>query len=42
VASKGSEVNTKFFVMNAGRLVFTGTQFELAASEDPYVRKFAK
>jgi phospholipid/cholesterol/gamma-HCH transport system ATP-binding protein len=35
-------VNTRFFVMNGGRLVFEGTQAELVASQDPYVRKFAK
>ncbi len=40
--NEGSPVNTKFFVMNGGRLVFTGTQAELAASQDPYVRKFAR
>ena len=33
---------TKFFVMNGGRLVFTGTLAELQIAEDPYVRKFAK
>jgi phospholipid/cholesterol/gamma-HCH transport system ATP-binding protein len=38
----GAHVDTKFFVMNEGRLVFAGTQAELAASTDPYVRKFAK
>lgn len=35
-------VKTKFFVLEAGRLVFAGTQAELRASQDPYVRKFAK
>jgi phospholipid/cholesterol/gamma-HCH transport system ATP-binding protein len=39
---EGSPVNTKFFVMNGGRLVFSGTQAELAASHDPYVTKFAR
>ena len=39
---EGSPVNTKFFVMNGGRLVFSGTQTELAASKDPYVQKFAR
>ncbi|MGD1092779.1 MAG: ATP-binding cassette domain-containing protein [Bryobacteraceae bacterium] len=33
---------TEFFVMQEGRLVFAGTQPELKASEDPYVRKFVK
>jgi phospholipid/cholesterol/gamma-HCH transport system ATP-binding protein len=44
-AHRGDEdrqVKTKFFVMNSGRLVFAGTRDELRASEDPYVRKFAK
>jgi phospholipid/cholesterol/gamma-HCH transport system ATP-binding protein len=35
-------VSTKFFVMNEGRLVFEGSQTELRASTDPYVRKFVK
>jgi len=35
-------VKTKFFVMNGGCLVFTGTLAELTISQDPYVRKFAK
>ena len=38
----GTPVNTKFFVMNGGRLVFEGSQSELAAAQDPYVLKFAK
>ncbi len=42
VAFGQGSVNTKFFVMNGGRLVFSGTQDELAASTDPYVKKFAK
>jgi phospholipid/cholesterol/gamma-HCH transport system ATP-binding protein len=40
--SEGSSLKTKFFVMNGGRLVFDGTQSELRASQDPYVRKFAR
>jgi phospholipid/cholesterol/gamma-HCH transport system ATP-binding protein len=36
------KVTTQFFVMQEGRLVFAGTQPELKASEDPYVRKFVK
>jgi phospholipid/cholesterol/gamma-HCH transport system ATP-binding protein len=36
------QVKTRFFVMNAGRLVFTGSLSELQASQDPYVRKFAR
>jgi phospholipid/cholesterol/gamma-HCH transport system ATP-binding protein len=35
-------VNTKFFVMNEGRLVFDGSETELRASRDAYVRKFVK
>lgn len=45
VAPDGAEesrLKTKFFVMNAGRLVFAGTQPELRAAQDPYVRKFVK
>ena len=37
-----SQVTTKFLVMNAGRLVFEGTEMELQASKDPYVRKFVR
>jgi len=37
-----SQVTTKFLVMNAGRLVFEGTETELQASQDPYVRKFVR
>ncbi|MGA3188986.1 MAG: ATP-binding cassette domain-containing protein [Bryobacteraceae bacterium] len=36
------EVKTKFFVMNQGRLVFDGSEAELRASQDPYIRKFVK
>ena len=39
---ESSQVKTKFFVMNEGRLVFVGSQSELKASRDPYVRKFVK
>ena len=38
----GSPVITKFMVMNAGRVVFEGSQAELKASRDPYVGKFVK
>ncbi len=38
----GNQVKTKFLVMNEGRLVFGGSQAELKASEDTYVRKFVK
>jgi phospholipid/cholesterol/gamma-HCH transport system ATP-binding protein len=37
----GSE-RTKFLVMNEGRLVFDGSEKELRASQDTYVRKFVK
>ena len=33
---------TKFLVMNEGRLVFDGSETELRASQDSYVRKFVK
>ncbi len=33
---------TEFLVMNEGRLVFEGSQEELRASRDPYIRKFVK
>jgi phospholipid/cholesterol/gamma-HCH transport system ATP-binding protein len=32
----------KFFVMNEGRLVFDGSEAELQAAQDPYVRKFLR
>jgi len=35
-------VKTEFFVMKEGRLVFAGPQRELKASQDSYVKKFAK
>jgi len=44
-AGKGtdvSQVSTKFLVMNEGRLVFEGTEPELQASQDSYVRKFLR
>ena len=37
-----SQVSTKFLVMNGGRLVFEGTEPELQASQDAYVRKFLR
>jgi phospholipid/cholesterol/gamma-HCH transport system ATP-binding protein len=36
------QVSTKFLVMNEGRLVFEGTEPELQASQDTYVRKFLR
>jgi len=41
-AKDASQVSTRFLVMNAGRLVFEGTESELQASQDPYVRKFVR
>jgi len=35
-------VNTRFLVMKDGRLVFEGTEAELQATQDPYVRKFLR
>jgi phospholipid/cholesterol/gamma-HCH transport system ATP-binding protein len=35
-------VRTKFFVMHEGRLIFDGSETELRASQDSYVRKFVK
>jgi phospholipid/cholesterol/gamma-HCH transport system ATP-binding protein len=37
-----SDVRTTFMVLQEGRLVFEGDQDQLEASEDPYIRKFAK
>jgi phospholipid/cholesterol/gamma-HCH transport system ATP-binding protein len=37
-----SQMSTRFLVMNAGRLVFEGTEPELQASQDSYVRKFLR
>jgi ABC-type transporter Mla maintaining outer membrane lipid asymmetry ATPase subunit MlaF len=37
-----ASVSTQFFVMHEGRLVFAGPQHELKASQDEYVRKFAR
>ncbi len=41
-AGGGNLLNTEFFVMNEGRLVFSGPQETLRASQDSYVRKFVK
>ncbi len=38
----GTNTNTRFLVMNEGRLVFEGSEGELRASRDSYVRKFIK
>ena len=37
-----SRVSTKFMVMRAGKLIFEGSEAELCASVDPYVKKFAR
>jgi len=42
-ASEGAgSVTTKFFVMKEGQLVFQGSEAELQAESDPYVRKFLR
>jgi phospholipid/cholesterol/gamma-HCH transport system ATP-binding protein len=41
-AEKSGRVNTRFFVMNAGHLAFEGSEAELQAAQDPYVRKFLR
>ena len=38
----GSQVTTKFLVMQEGRLVFEGSETELRASADPYIQKFGR
>ncbi len=38
----GNLLKTEFFVMNEGRLVFAGSQEQLRASQDSYIRKFVK
>ena len=40
IRQDGLRARTKFFVMKEGRLVFEGTEAELQASTDKYVRKF--
>lgn len=39
---EGESATVKFCVMNEGRLVFEGTEAELQAAQDPYVRKFLR
>jgi hypothetical protein len=41
-AAGGNLLKTEFFVMNEGRLVFSGSQEQLRASDDSYIRKFVK
>jgi phospholipid/cholesterol/gamma-HCH transport system ATP-binding protein len=40
--SEGSQLTTRFFVMQEGRLYFEGSEAELRASTDSYVEKFAR
>jgi len=42
IAGESGRVSTKFFVMKEGRLIFEGSEAELEASSDPYVRKFLR
>lgn len=43
-APRGSAetVDTKFLIMQQGRLVFEGSEAEFLANQDPYVQKFAR
>jgi phospholipid/cholesterol/gamma-HCH transport system ATP-binding protein len=41
-AEQSGRVNTRFFVMNTGHLAFEGSEAELQAAQDPYVRKFLR
>ena len=40
--ARGARVNTRFLVMQAGRLVFEGSEAELQATRDSYISKFVK
>lgn len=40
--AESSQLTTRFFVMQEGRLFFEGSEAELRASSDPYVEKFAR
>ncbi len=40
--AESSQLTTRFFVMQEGRLYFEGSEAELRASTDPYVQKFAR
>ena len=40
--AESSQLTTRFFVMQEGRLFFEGSEAELRASADPYVHKFAR
>jgi phospholipid/cholesterol/gamma-HCH transport system ATP-binding protein len=37
-----SSMNTRFLVMNQGRIAFEGSEAQLQSSTDPYVRKFLR
>ena len=41
-APEKTQPQTKFMVMQEGKLVFEGSQDELEASQDPYVKKFVR
>ena len=41
-AGESGRVKTRFFVMNAGRLAFEGSEAELQATQDSYVKKFLR
>jgi phospholipid/cholesterol/gamma-HCH transport system ATP-binding protein len=41
-AGESGRVKTRFFVMNAGRLAFEGSETELQATQDTYVKKFLR
>jgi phospholipid/cholesterol/gamma-HCH transport system ATP-binding protein len=40
--AESSQLTTRFFVMQEGRLLFEGSESELRASTDSYVQKFAR
>jgi phospholipid/cholesterol/gamma-HCH transport system ATP-binding protein len=40
--AESSQLTTRFFVMQEGRLYFEGSEAELRANKDPYVEKFAR
>jgi len=40
--AEAASVTTKFFVMKEGQLAFQGSEAELQAASDPYVRKFLR
>jgi hypothetical protein len=40
--AESETATVKFCVMKSGQLLFEGTEAELQAAEDPYVRKFLR